>query len=40
MEEETCAVKDAVARGQIDETRYRSYATFVQELREKEERRY
>ncbi|MDQ0190843.1 ribosome small subunit-dependent GTPase A [Alicyclobacillus cycloheptanicus] len=40
MEEETCAVKDAVARGQIDETRYRSYAAFVQELREKEERRY
>lgn len=39
-EEEICGVKAAVERGTIADTRYRSYTTFVEELRVKEERRY
>lgn len=39
-DEPECAVKDAVSRKIISQTRYRSYLDFLEELREWETRRY
>ncbi len=38
--EEECGVKEAVHRGLLDPGRYERYRYFLQELKEKEERRY
>lgn len=40
IHEPGCAVKEALASGKIDKSRYDSYIMFYEELREKEKRRY
>ena len=35
-----CAVKDAVADGRISESRYKSYLGQLEEIRQREKRRY